>query len=170
MLGHTFSSFSSHIKSRATDTEATADRFLRNHAHLYTDYRYFRFNVPQGLQHVGLEIATKLPEITKATNAYIDSAQTHEEVRNCARSLQGIIKVQINPHPTDIWTKGPRLLSLDGGGVRGVSSLLIINKLMRNVNPNNPPKPCDYFDLIGGTGTGGYVYTLYSTFILVLNK
>jgi patatin-like phospholipase/acyl hydrolase len=47
------------------------------------------------------------------------------------------------------------LLSLDGGGVRGLSSLCIIEELMRKVDKENPPKPCDYFDMIGGTSTGG---------------
>ena len=44
---------------------------------------------------------------------------------------------------------------VDGGGVRGLSSLLILKQLMKRVNPEDPPKPCDYFDLIGGTSTGG---------------
>ena len=47
------------------------------------------------------------------------------------------------------------LLSLDGGGVRGLSSLQILKQLMEAINPENPPKPCDYFDMIGGTSTGG---------------
>ncbi|KAI9810451.1 MAG: hypothetical protein M1827_006227 [Pycnora praestabilis] len=47
------------------------------------------------------------------------------------------------------------LLSLDGGGVRGLSSLSILKKLMENIHPESPPKPCDYFDMIGGTSTGG---------------
>lgn len=47
------------------------------------------------------------------------------------------------------------LLSLDGGGVRGMSILRILEELMRKVDPDNPPKPCDYFDMIGGTSTGG---------------
>lgn len=49
------------------------------------------------------------------------------------------------------------LLSLDGGGVRGLSSLLILKKLMESLNPDEPPKPCDYFDMIGGTSTGGLI-------------
>ena len=49
------------------------------------------------------------------------------------------------------------LLSLDGGGVRGLSSLAIHKRLMETINPDSPPKPCDYFDMIGGTSTGGYV-------------
>ena len=47
------------------------------------------------------------------------------------------------------------LLSLDGGGVRGLSSLLILEQLMQMINPRNPPKPCEYFDMIAGTSTGG---------------
>ncbi|KAI9888492.1 MAG: hypothetical protein M1814_006883 [Vezdaea aestivalis] len=47
------------------------------------------------------------------------------------------------------------LLSLDGGGVRGLSSLAILKRLMENINLDAPPKPCEYFDMIGGTSTGG---------------
>lgn len=47
----------------------------------------------------------------------------------------------------------------DGGGVRGLSSLYILKDLMESVNKkanNDPPiKPCEYFDMIGGTSTGG---------------
>ncbi|KAF2812175.1 FabD/lysophospholipase-like protein [Mytilinidion resinicola] len=50
-----------------------------------------------------------------------------------------------------------RLLALDGGGVRGLSALLILEQLMETINPDAPPKPCDYFDMIGGTSTGGLI-------------
>jgi patatin-like phospholipase/acyl hydrolase len=50
-----------------------------------------------------------------------------------------------------------RLLALDGGGVRGLSSLMILRRLMAAVDPDAPPKPCDYFDMIGGTSTGGLI-------------
>ncbi|KAI1745266.1 hypothetical protein F4680DRAFT_401598 [Xylaria scruposa] len=50
-----------------------------------------------------------------------------------------------------------RLLSLDGGGVRGLSSLIILQQLMATIDRDHPPKPCDYFDLIGGTSTGGII-------------
>ena len=52
-----------------------------------------------------------------------------------------------------------RLLALDGGGVRGLSALMILEQLMEAVDPDAPPKPCDYFDMIGGTSTGGWVVT-----------
>jgi patatin-like phospholipase/acyl hydrolase len=58
-----------------------------------------------------------------------------------------------------------RILCLDGGGVRGLSSLHILKELMSQIRRNDesrsrqksrsPLRPCDYFDLICGTGTGG---------------
>ncbi|KAJ5663838.1 hypothetical protein N7507_004569 [Penicillium longicatenatum] len=53
--------------------------------------------------------------------------------------------------------KGLRLLSLDGGGVRGLSIILIIQNLMERIDRYNPPAPCEYFELIGGTSTGGLI-------------
>ncbi|KAJ7832578.1 hypothetical protein B0H13DRAFT_2429621 [Mycena leptocephala] len=58
-------------------------------------------------------------------------------------------------------TPGLRLLSLDGGGIRGLSMLIILEDLMwkLKVVEDLPdlPRPCDYFDLIGGTSTGGLI-------------
>ncbi|KAJ7817648.1 acyl transferase/acyl hydrolase/lysophospholipase [Mycena leptocephala] len=58
-------------------------------------------------------------------------------------------------------TPGLRLLSLDGGGIRGLSMLIILEDLMwkLKVAEDLPdvPRPCDYFDLIGGTSTGGLI-------------
>ncbi|KAF6831724.1 ankyrin repeat protein [Colletotrichum musicola] len=54
-----------------------------------------------------------------------------------------------------------RLLSLDGGGIRGVSSILVLKEMMRQVNIDRKPKdylqPWQVFDLIGGTSTGGII-------------
>jgi patatin-like phospholipase/acyl hydrolase len=49
------------------------------------------------------------------------------------------------------------LLSLDGGGVKGLSSLVMLKQLMELIDPENTPKPCEYFDMIGGTSTGGLI-------------
>ncbi|KAJ7872434.1 hypothetical protein B0H13DRAFT_2553410 [Mycena leptocephala] len=58
-------------------------------------------------------------------------------------------------------TPGLRLLSLDGGGIRGLSMLIILEDLMwkLKVAEDLPdvPHPCNYFDLIGGTSTGGLI-------------
>jgi patatin-like phospholipase/acyl hydrolase len=47
------------------------------------------------------------------------------------------------------------ILSLDGGGVRALSTLYILKNLMEAIDRESPPKPCDFFDMIGGTGSGG---------------
>ena len=58
---------------------------------------------------------------------------------------------------------GPkRILSLDGGGVRGILSLGFLEKLeaLLRERHNNPNLLlCDYFDLIGGTSTGSIIAT-----------
>lgn len=54
----------------------------------------------------------------------------------------------------------------DGGGVRGFSMLILLQELMYRTyvetegkapKKHQIPKPCEYFDLIAGTGTGGLI-------------
>lgn len=49
----------------------------------------------------------------------------------------------------------------DGGGIRGLSELIIIEELMERIKwkkeLDKTPIPADFFDLIGGTSTGGLV-------------
>lgn len=59
---------------------------------------------------------------------------------------------------------GPvKLLSLDGGGARGLSELVILEQIMDDINNRRTKKglatqePWQTFDMIGGTSTGGYV-------------
>jgi patatin-like phospholipase/acyl hydrolase len=59
------------------------------------------------------------------------------------------------------------LISLDGGGVRGLASLLILDYVIKAVDSKNPPKPCDFFDIIGGTSTGGSVLSSILCLLLV---
>jgi patatin-like phospholipase/acyl hydrolase len=51
-----------------------------------------------------------------------------------------------------------KLLSLDGGGVRGLSSIMILRALMAHMNHGRREaraEPWQEFDMIGGTSTGG---------------
>lgn len=65
----------------------------------------------------------------------------------------------------------PRILSLDGGGVRGLSSLLILRDVMeeigRRTKAAQTPLPCQYFDLIGGTSTGGLIAIMLGRLAMV---
>ncbi|KAI0009911.1 FabD/lysophospholipase-like protein [Xylariaceae sp. FL0662B] len=78
-------------------------------------------------------------------------------------------------------TKGPplRILSLDGGGVRGYSMFIIIQEIMHRTyveiegkapRRDQIPKPCDHFDLIVGTGTGGLIALMLGRLRLDLEK
>ena len=59
---------------------------------------------------------------------------------------------------------GPSSARSDGGGIRGLSELLILQEIMERIRVREgheeAPLPCDYFDLIGGTGTGGWVVAI----------
>ncbi|EMT68942.1 Calcium-independent phospholipase A2-gamma [Fusarium odoratissimum] len=56
---------------------------------------------------------------------------------------------------------GLRILSLDGGGVKGYGSLLILRRIFRTMvtegGLDKEPLPCEVFDLIVGTSTGGLI-------------
>jgi patatin-like phospholipase/acyl hydrolase len=53
------------------------------------------------------------------------------------------------------------IYATDGGGIRGLSELVILREIMRRIQHDEKlktmPRPCDYFDLIGGTSTGGLI-------------
>lgn len=62
-----------------------------------------------------------------------------------------------------------KILTLDGGGLRGISTLLILNELLeaiakQNGVPNKKPRPCDVFDTITGIGAGGWLALLLGCF------
>lgn len=75
------------------------------------------------------------------------------------------------PRPKSGSTDAYNLLALDGGGVKGISSVIILQKIMERVReieneakrskglPTDPEerRPVDYFDLAGGTSTGGLI-------------
>ncbi len=47
----------------------------------------------------------------------------------------------------------------DGGGVKGLTALLILKRIMRTIkiegNLDIEPRPCEVFDMIAGNSTGG---------------
>lgn len=53
-----------------------------------------------------------------------------------------------------------KILSLDGGGVRGLSTIIILKHIMKILNKKRgfEVHPWQEFDMIGGTSTGGYLF------------
>ena len=115
--------------------------------------------------------------------AYDTSSSTGPLYEHTLPSTESSIATVDDDSP---WTKRT-ILTLDGGGVRGISSLLILRDLMREISkqereldsdatssaysswfnfeplPNNSVirsmdyLPCHYFDYIAGTSTGGLI-------------
>ena len=54
-------------------------------------------------------------------------------------------------------------LLTEGRGICGLTALIILKEVLRQYQYSQKlpqlPRPCDVFDLAGGTGTGGYAIT-----------
>ncbi|MCJ1402793.1 hypothetical protein MMC11_006014 [Xylographa trunciseda] len=64
-----------------------------------------------------------------------------------------------------------KILTIDGGGLQAISSLVILDKLLDTIAkvnkvPERRPRPCDVFDLIAGIGAGGWLALLLGRFHL----
>lgn len=71
----------------ATETEDTAEKFHQHAPELGDDGRYFRFNVAQGLEDIGLEEWQKSSQIAAATALYLGTQVVSKQVRDCANRL-----------------------------------------------------------------------------------
>ena len=61
-------------------------------------------------------------------------------------------------------TKLTRILSIDGGGIRGIipgQILVTLEKRLQELDNNPNGKIADYFDMIAGTSTGGILTCIY---------
>jgi len=71
----------------ATNAENTAQQFRENQLHMVQKSKYFRFNVEQGLQNVGIEEWKALGTIVEpATMNYLDKVKV--EIATCAAILR----------------------------------------------------------------------------------
>jgi len=71
----------------ATETEDTAEDFMRDHIDLYRSQRCFRFNVAHGLEDVGLEDSSQKNVIAACTRRYISSGAAVLAFEACAKNL-----------------------------------------------------------------------------------
>lgn len=72
----------------ATETEETAKRFVGRWRQHYDSKRYFRFNVEQGLQGVGLAEYKEQGTIMAATEQYLDEQTRVSEIRACVENMK----------------------------------------------------------------------------------
>lgn len=68
-------------------------------------------------------------------------------------------------------SKPLKILTIDGGGLQAISTLLILDELLSTIARSNgvhhrKPRPCDVFDTIAGIGAGGWLAILLGRFHL----
>lgn len=71
----------------ATETTETEEMFSSRWRG-YLDTRYFRFNVEQGLQNLGIAEYQQISLISAATDEYLESGKTGPRVRACVLNLR----------------------------------------------------------------------------------
>jgi hypothetical protein len=62
-----------------------------------------------------------------------------------------------------------KILTIDGGGLQAISTLVILDELLSAIAKNNgvqqrKPRPCDVFDTIAGIGAGGWLALMLGRF------
>lgn len=83
-----FKIFAKTLKDIATETERTAELFAKSNRGLLFQQRYFRFNVEQGLQDVGLDEYKQEKTIASATDSYMDFLQVRKDMRSCSQAMK----------------------------------------------------------------------------------
>ena len=86
------------LASIVTETERTEQKFIRRWAGHFNQHRYFRFNVQQGLQTVGLEEYEQQELIRSVTEGYIAHLDCTSRRKKCVENLvqkQGLCVLSI---------------------------------------------------------------------------
>jgi hypothetical protein len=67
-----------------------------------------------------------------------------------------------------------RILCLDGGGIKGYTTLLILKRILRTMLDEGSlteiPRPCNFFDLIIGTSTGGLIAVMLGRLHMTIDE
>jgi hypothetical protein len=72
----------------ATETTSTEKKFIARWAKHFDERRYFRFDVDQGLQDIGLDEYNKKGVIESATEGYLNHTARKFQVRYCVQNLR----------------------------------------------------------------------------------
>ena len=72
----------------ATETENTEKKFIARWAKHFDENRYYRFNVEQGLQNIGLDECKRKGMIEAATEGYLTCTAQKFRVRDCIQNLR----------------------------------------------------------------------------------
>jgi hypothetical protein len=87
-FGSKFWTVAETLKRIATETEAMAEQFDREHSRLDQRNQYFRFSVVRGLEKIGLEDAAQKGAIVAATRQYVESEAVGRQLQLCRKNLE----------------------------------------------------------------------------------
>lgn len=118
-------------------------------------------NVRPGSIEVILAIAGSIPVLGLAVGAYIGVTmiKRYRQVRSAQKKPGIIAAAELNVEP-DVAHKREfiRILSIDGGGSRGIVSLKMLEKLEKTLRRENKTRRlADYFDAFVGSSTGSII-------------
>lgn len=88
MEGKLLNFLSKALPELTTQTEQTEKKFIAKWRQHYDSKRYYRFNVDQGLQDVGLAEYQEQGRIEAATTEYITHQKVTFQVRDCIQNLK----------------------------------------------------------------------------------
>jgi hypothetical protein len=91
-------------------------------------------------------------------NPFLEAAKVKDTLEGQVQKTANMVLAAIGCNqwvPKIPGQRGLRILSLDGGGSRGVSAVTALNKLIEHAG--NGAQPADAFDIICGTSTGGII-------------
>jgi predicted acylesterase/phospholipase RssA len=170
------------LTSLATDSENVHQQLqLSSHdQHAEKQFPYFRFNAGRDVGDIGLSDVEPLSRDRLAASAhnYLLECETETRRRRCVdflvnppcvqRKFRFVLSVTIDYQGIQ---STRRILSLDGGGVRCFSSLIILDEIMKELarkkKCTGDARPCQHFDLICGSGFGGILAILLGQLGLV---
>lgn len=72
-----------------TESEKTAERFIRERRFLDGERRYYRFNVIRGLEDIGFGDFHEINNISAVTTSYLANEAVAKSIKSCASYLSG---------------------------------------------------------------------------------
>jgi hypothetical protein len=106
-------------------------------------------------------VMNTIGELTKKIGKLVDTPAV-QKTPNAAAPAMGVKALALGTTPPGYFScacTDTKFDNSDGGGVRGLFTALVLEKVMDEVRRRDGlsivPRPCEYFDLIGGTSTGG---------------
>ncbi|KAH8824913.1 acyl transferase/acyl hydrolase/lysophospholipase [Flagelloscypha sp. PMI_526] len=174
------------LSALAKDCEETQEKMYKYWSSLYRSAGYispyYRLNVQQGIQ--GMEGKAYTTDISgevvvhaeQTISEFLVSQQIDQIVKILVKRMTvknfhliQSVKTYVFPTlPTPVLPSGQqkRVLSLDSGGLLGISELILLEDIL----DGEDKRPFDYFDLIGGSGTGGIIAILLGRFKMTIKQ